>query len=90
VWIYSTTFTQFAKYGFLKGGMKMARAPWVDQDECISCGLCITNIPGVFRLTDNGKAECYDPNGATEKEIQEAAIDICPVQCIHWAGIADE
>jgi ferredoxin len=68
----------------------MAKAPWVDQDECISCELCITNIPEVFRLAVNGKAECYNPNGATEKEIQASAIDICPVQCIHWAGIADE
>jgi ferredoxin len=62
----------------------MARIPAVDQDECISCGLCVANVARVFRFADNGKAECYDPNGATEEEIQGNAIDICPVSCIQW------
>jgi ferredoxin len=62
----------------------MAKSPWVDQDECISCGLCVDNLPDVFRLADNGKAECYNPGGATEAEIQSEAIDVCPVECIHW------
>jgi ferredoxin len=64
--------------------MKSAREPWVDQDECISCGLCIDNIPTVFRFADNGKSECYDPEGAPEDGIQTNAIDVCPVSCIHW------
>jgi ferredoxin len=38
----------------------------------------------VFRFNDAGKAECYDPAGATKQEIQDGAIDACPVQCIHW------
>jgi ferredoxin len=62
----------------------MAKTPWVDQDECISCGLCVDNVPGVFRMADNGKAECYDPGGASEEVIQSEAIDMCPVECIHW------
>jgi ferredoxin len=62
----------------------MARIPWVEQDECISCGLCVANLPGVFRFNDQGKAECFDPEGATESEIQDNAIDICPVSCIRW------
>lgn len=62
----------------------MARTPSVEQDECISCGLCVTNVPDVFRFADNGKAECYDPNGASEEDIQVNAVDICPVSCIHW------
>ena len=62
----------------------MARVPWVDQDVCISCGLCIDNLPGVFRYADNGKAECFDSGGASEDEIQSGAIDVCPVECIHW------
>ena len=68
----------------LKGGNDMAREPWVDQDECISCGLCIDNVPTVFRFADNGKSECYDPKGAPENEIQTNAIDACPMSCIHW------
>ncbi len=62
----------------------MPKEPWVDQDVCISCGLCVTNVPDVFRFADNGKAECYDPNGASEVEIQNNAIDVCPVSCILW------
>ena len=64
--------------------INMNKKPWVDQDECISCGLCIDNLPGVFRFADNGKAECFDPNGAPEEQIQRDAIDACPVSCIHW------
>jgi len=62
----------------------MSKEPWVDQDTCISCGLCIDNLPSVFRFADDGRAECYDPSGASEEEIQNDAIDICPVACIHW------
>jgi ferredoxin len=62
----------------------MVRKVWVDQDECISCGLCMDNLPSVFRYAANGKAECFDLNGATEEEIESEAIDICPVLCIHW------
>ncbi len=63
----------------------MARIPTVDQDSCISCGLCVTTCPGVFRFNEDGKSEVYDPNGASEQEIQQA-IDGCPVQCISWKG----
>ena len=62
----------------------MNRKPWVDQDMCISCGLCIDNVPDVFRFADNGKAEVHDPTGASEDTIQQEAIDVCPVSCIHW------
>lgn len=62
----------------------METTVWVDQEVCISCGLCIANVPDVFRFADDGKAEVYDPAGASEDTIQQEAIDICPVSCIHW------
>jgi ferredoxin len=62
----------------------MAREIYVDQDSCISCGLCVDNLPDVFRFDDSGKAECFDPGGASEELIQSDAIDICPVSCIMW------
>lgn len=62
----------------------MAKAPSVDKDECIGCELCVSNCPGVFRMDEDGKAECFDASGATEEEIQSEAIDACPVSCIHW------
>ncbi|HEU0265332.1 MAG TPA: ferredoxin [Geobacterales bacterium] len=61
----------------------MARVPTVEQEVCISCGLCVSACPGVFRLNASGKAECFDPTGASEQEIQQA-IDGCPVSCILW------
>ena len=36
----------------------MANVPWVDKDECTSCGLCVANLPDVFRMVDDGLAEC--------------------------------
>ena len=62
----------------------MANVPWVDKDECTSCGLCVANLPDVFRMDDDGLAECYNAGGASEEEIQEEAIDVCPAECIHW------
>ena len=59
------------------------KKPWVDQENCISCGLCISTCPGVFRFGSSGKSECYDPAGGPETDIQ-SAIDGCPVQCISW------
>jgi ferredoxin len=61
----------------------MARIPYVDQDACISCGLCVECAPEVFRLNDDNLAEVYDPAGASEDTIQEA-VDGCPVSCIYW------
>ena len=57
---------------------------WVDKDECTGCELCVDNLPDVFRMDDDDLAECYNQEGATEEEIQEDAIDVCPVECIHW------
>jgi ferredoxin len=61
----------------------MAKTPWVDQDECISCGLASTTFRGV---PHGGQRESriYDPGGASEDVIQSEAIDMCPVECIHW------
>jgi ferredoxin len=61
----------------------MSKIPVVNQDECISCGLCAEICPEVFRLNDKDLSEVYNPTGAPEEKIQEA-IDSCPVQCIHW------
>lgn len=62
----------------------MSRVAWVDQGECISCGLCVGSIPAVFRFDENNKAVFLGLNGVPEAIIQAEAIDICPVSCIHW------
>jgi ferredoxin len=61
----------------------MSKTVVVDQQECISCGLCVEVCPEVFRLNDQDVSEVHNPTGAPEEKIQEA-IDSCPVQCIHW------
>jgi ferredoxin len=61
----------------------MAKKISVDQDICISCELCVTTAPGVFRMNEDNVAEVYDAEGDSEDLIQEA-IDSCPVACIHW------
>jgi ferredoxin len=60
------------------------KKPWVDQDACVGCGLCVDNVPDVFRLKEHGKVEVFDPGGAYNDTIQQEAIDICPVSCIQW------
>jgi len=60
----------------------MARTVWVDRDACISCGLCVSLAPEVFRFED-GKSLAYNSSGAPEQRIQEC-VDGCPVGAIYW------
>lgn len=62
----------------------MARIPFVDREECTGCELCASNLPDVFRMNADGLAECYNAEGASEEDIQREAMDVCPVECIHW------
>lgn len=62
----------------------MSRKPYVEKDQCISCGICRDNCPQVFRFDSHGKSECYNAEGASEEVIQAQAIDLCPVSCIVW------
>jgi len=61
----------------------MAKKPYIDQETCIACELCVATAPGVFRMNDENLAEVFDSLGAPEEIIQEA-IDNCPVNCISW------
>ncbi len=60
----------------------MARVVWVDQEECISCGLCVSMLPEVFDF-DDGKSKAIHPYAASANKIQEC-IDSCPVTAIKW------
>ncbi len=61
----------------------MERTPYVDQEVCIGCGVCVELVPDVFRMTEEQLAEVFDPRGAPEETIREA-MEACPVSCIHW------
>ena len=60
----------------------MTKMVVVDQETCISCGLCISLCPEVFRFED-AKSVAYNPGGAAENSIQDC-IDGCPVGAIRW------
>ena len=52
------------------------------ESGCISCGLCVSTCPEVFRWGSDGLAEAYaDVTGALEGSAEEAR-DGCPVSVI--------
>lgn len=56
---------------------------YVDQDGCISCGLCIEVCPEVFSYNEDGKSEPIKddiPENCLERA--EEARDGCPVSVI--------
>lgn len=55
----------------------------VDQDTCISCGVCISMCPDIYQFNDDEKSEpIVDeiPNELEDDAI--AARDSCPVDAI--------
>ena len=57
---------------------------WVDKDGCISCGLCPTICPEVFRMEDDDLAEAYvDTVPSDSEDAAREAADSCPVSVIH-------
>ena len=56
----------------------------VNQDTCISCGLCISTVQEVFEVTAAGKAEASGHPTTENKSAVQEAIDACPVQAISW------
>lgn len=55
----------------------------VDQDLCISCGLCISTCDEVFHWNADDRAEAVstDVPAELEQDVQEA-IDGCPTEAI--------
>lgn len=56
---------------------------YVDQDTCISCGLCVSTCNDVYDFNDDGKAQsivdCVPPE--LEEDARQAANN-CPVDAI--------
>ena len=56
----------------------------VVESGCISCGLCVSTCPDVFRMNDDGIAEGYaDITDATLYDAEDAR-DSCPVSVISF------
>lgn len=55
----------------------------LDRSGCISCGLCTSICPEVFRMADDGIAEVYAEDVPAELEANAIeAQDGCPVSVI--------
>jgi ferredoxin len=54
----------------------------IDKSGCVSCGLCISACPEVFRFDGAGLAEAYEDIKPETADRAEEARDGCPVQVI--------
>lgn len=55
----------------------------IDRDGCISCGLCASTCPEVFRMGEDGPAEVYvDVVPEDAEDSARDACDGCPVSVI--------
>lgn len=60
------------------------RGVFVDECTCIGCKQCVWCAPATFRIEDDhGRSRVFGHWLDTEDDIQ-AAMDACPVSCIHW------
>lgn len=54
----------------------------INRDGCISCGLCPSTCPEVFRMADDGLAEVYGEITSETEDTAKEATDNCPVSVI--------
>jgi ferredoxin len=52
------------------------------EPGCISCGLCISTCPEVFRFGSDGLAEAYEEVTDKLEDSAQEARDGCPVSVI--------
>jgi ferredoxin len=56
---------------------------YVDQDLCISCGLCISICEDVFHWNDDEKASAIEEEVPSDlEELVQEAIESCPTEAI--------
>lgn len=66
-----------------------SRAVFVDELTCIGCKQCVWCAPATFRIEDaHGRSRVFGQWLDAEDDVQ-AAMDACPVSCIHWVEKAD-
>jgi ferredoxin len=55
----------------------------VDKEACISCGLCVNQVPAVFDWDDGEKAEAITDDVPNNIESEtRSALDDCPTDAI--------
>lgn len=55
---------------------------YVNQEGCISCGLCVTSCPEVFSFNEDGVAEATGQLTDENFASAESARSACPVSVI--------
>jgi ferredoxin len=65
------------------------RAAFVDELTCIGCKQCVWEAPGTFRIeAEHGRSRVFAQWVDMEDSVT-AAIEACPVSCIHWVEKED-
>ena len=65
------------------------RGVFVDELTCIGCKQCVWCAPATFRIEDSyGRSRVFAQWLDKEDDLQ-AAMDACPVSCIHWVEKGD-
>ena len=56
---------------------------YVDQNECISCALCVDQCPSVFGFNADNKSEVKHPDAVSDhcEQVQISAYE-CPTSAI--------
>ncbi|XSG86059.1 MAG: 2-oxoacid:acceptor oxidoreductase family protein [Methylohalobius sp. ZOD2] len=57
-------------------------APWIDSEQCTSCGECISLNPEIFAYNEENKAYIKNPKGGPYRDLVKAA-ERCPARIIH-------
>ncbi len=55
----------------------------IERGDCISCGLCVSTCPDVFRIAEDGLAEVFRQPGPAHANSVRAAAEGCPVSIIY-------
>lgn len=58
----------------------------VEHEACISCGLCVSLCPEVFKMGDSGKSEVKIDDISGLEAAVEDCVNACPVGAIKIEG----
>ncbi|MFR2333048.1 MAG: ferredoxin [Flavonifractor plautii] len=71
-----------ARQGILSGEGACTEVS-IERSDCISCGLCVSTCPDVFRIAEDGLAEVYRQPGPAHLPAVKSAAEGCPVSIIY-------
>ena len=54
----------------------------IDVDLCTACGLCVDDVPEVFKMGDDTAEVISGDVGSDQEDAVKAAAEDCPVEAI--------